>query len=111
MPWPGGPVGHARVTADRQVANAGAVYHGGLLVATSGGASTVNIYDGHGTDGELIDAYSVAASALERHVYERGLIILRGLYVDVGSNVSAFDILYAPEDPPPYQTPPPMALA
>lgn len=100
-----GPVGHGRVSADRQVIAAGGVYHGGLLKATSGGAATVDIYDGHGTDGELIDAFSVAASALERHFMERGLVIIRGLYVDVGSNVAAFDAYYAPEDPPPMWPP------
>lgn len=90
------PVSHTRVDADKKVLEPGGVYHGGLLLATSGGASTVAVYDGLDADGELIDYFSVLTSAPERHFMERGLRIIRGLFIDLGSNVSAFDVFYDP---------------
>jgi len=94
-----GPIPHTRIYADKKRLEPAAMYHGGLLLATGGGASTVAVYDGLDTSGELIDYFSVVASAHERHFMERGLIIIRGLFVDLGSNVSTFDIFYHPTPP------------
>ena len=93
---PDGPVAHQRVDADRLFAQRAAVYHGGLLVATGDGSATVAVYDGLDANGELIDYFTATTSARDRNFYERGLKLLRGLYVDIGSNVSAFDIFYEP---------------
>jgi len=90
------PFAHSRVYADRQVIQRAGVYHGGYLLATSGGTSTVNVYDGLDASGEPIDSFSVAASTPERHIYERGIVLQVGLFVDLGSYVSAFTAYYDP---------------
>jgi hypothetical protein len=90
--------GHLAVDGDGGVIRRGGVYHGGVLLATSGGASTVAVYDGLDTSGDLIDYFSVSASAGERHVDDVGIQIREGLYVDVGSNVSKLTIFYDPPE-------------
>ena len=90
------PFAHSRVFADRQLIQRAGVYHGGLLLATGDGASTVNVYDGLDTGGELIDSFSVAASTPQVRVYERGIALARGLYIDLGSNVSVFTAYFDP---------------
>jgi len=90
------PFAHSRVFADRQLIQRAGVYHGGLLLATDGGTSTVSIYDGIDTSGELIDSFSVAASTPQLRVFERGIALARGLYVDLGSNVSVFTAYFDP---------------
>ena len=93
MPWThvSKPVG-----VDTRVLYPAAVYHGGLLIATSGGASTVTVYDGIDTGGDIIDYFSVVASGHERTWSDDGIVLRRGLYIDLGSNVSAFTAFYDP---------------
>jgi len=86
--------GHAGVGADGVYLEPGWIYHGGVLKSSSGGAATVDVYDGIDTGGELIDSFQCAASARDFHVLERGLEIRRRLYVDLGSNVTAFTVYY-----------------
>ena len=90
------PFAHSQVQVDRQLVQRAAVYHGGLLLATGDGAATVAVYDGVDTSGELIDYFSVAASTPQVRVFERGITLARGLYLDVGSNVSVFTAYYDP---------------
>ena len=93
------PVGHVRVQADRQAVGRGGTYYGAVLLADAVGAATAAIYDGLDTSGELIDFLDTdAASDHDRSFFPRGLRLIRGLYVDLGSNVSAFTAYY---DPPP----------
>lgn len=92
----GYPFAHSRVYADRQLIQRAGIYHGGLLLADGVGASTVAVYDGLDTSGELIDSFSVAASTPDRHIYEKGIALRVGLYLDLGSNVSAFTAYYDP---------------
>jgi hypothetical protein len=87
---------HSRVYADRQLIQRAGVYHGGLLLADGVGASTVAVYDGLDTSGELIDYFSVATSTPDRHLYEKGIALRVGLYLDLGANVSVFTAYYAP---------------
>jgi hypothetical protein len=88
------PFAHSRVFADKQLIQRAGVYHGGLLLASGDGASTVTVYDGVDTSGEPIDSFSVAASTPQVRVFERGLNLARGLYIDLGSNVSVFTAFY-----------------
>ena len=90
------PYAHVTVDADGLVLPAGAIYHGGILLADSGGASTVAVYDGLDAGGDLIDYFSALTSARDRGVIERGVILRRGLYVNIGSNVDAFTVFYDP---------------
>ena len=90
------PYAHVSVDADGLVLPAGATYHGGLLLADSGGASTVAVYDSLAGSGDLIDYFSALTSARDRGVIERGVVLRRGLYVDLGSNVDKFTVFYDP---------------
>lgn len=90
----GRPFVHAAVQADRQVAQRGSTYHGGALKSSAVGASIVDVYDGLDANGDLIDSYQCAASSRDVHVMEEGIVIRIGLYVDLGSNVTAFTVYY-----------------
>ena len=90
------PFGHLTVDADRVAIERGGVYHGGLLLASPEGAATVAVYDGVDAGGDLIDYFSVENDLAERHVFERGIDLRVGLYVDLGSNVSRFTVYYTP---------------
>jgi hypothetical protein len=94
------PVAHRRVTADRQLVDQVAVYHGGHLLASSGGAATVDIYDGLDTDGDLIDSFRAATSTPDSSLLEPGIAIRRGLYVNLGDNVTSFVLFYEPVTQP-----------
>lgn len=96
MPNEARPYSHVKVALDTALRWAGAIYHGGVLKATSGGNSSVEVYDGFDTGGELIDAYYCAASNRDVHVLERGILVRTGLYIDKGDNVSAFTLHYEP---------------
>lgn len=85
------------VGVDSRVLKPAALYRGGLMLATSGGAATVAVYDGIDATGELIDYFSAAASGKDRNYIGPGIILKHGLYVDIGSNVSKFTIFYEPE--------------
>jgi len=91
------PVGHLAVDADGRVLKAGDTYHGGVLVAAGGGAASVTVYDGIDTGGDVIDYFYAARDAGDRHGPGKGIIIRRGLYVDLGNDVSAFTVYYKPE--------------
>ena len=90
------PFGHLYVEVDEVAAQRGAVYHGGLLLATAQDAATVSVYDGLDTSGTLIDRFAAAANSPDRHVFERGIDIRVGLYVDLGDGVSKFTVYYEP---------------
>ncbi len=85
---------HDAVDADRRVAQGPGSYWGGVLVASAAGYATVDVYDGDNTSGELIDSYVVGSLLAERHSLPGGVHFERGLYVDLGSNVSKFTISY-----------------
>ena len=90
------PFGHLTVETDKVAVQRGAIYHGGLLLATGVGAATVSLYDGLDTGGTLIDRFAAATSSADRHVFERGIDLRAGLYVDLGDNVSKFTAYYEP---------------
>ena len=87
---------HTRVQTDKVALQRGAIYHGGVLLSDGVGTSTVELYDGLSTSGELLDAFRAAVSDHESHIFERGIAIREGLYVNIGSNVSAFVLYYEP---------------
>lgn len=93
---PPAPFAHSRVYADRQLIQRAGVYHGGLLKATESEKATVDVYDGLDTSGELIDSFSAVDPARDHHVYEKGIALRVGLYIDLGSYVSVFTAYYDP---------------
>ena len=92
----GCPVSHKAVDADGRVLDPGAVYHGGILQVGSGGTGTVTVYDGVNARGDVIDYFSAATSGRDPRWLGEGIILRRGLYVDLGSNVDAFTVYYEP---------------
>ena len=93
---PPAPFAHSRVQTDRQLIQRAGVYHGGILRAAASGSASVDVYDGLDTSGEPIDRFLVAAQGHERHVYERGVALQVGLYVDISDNVTFFTAYYDP---------------
>ncbi len=87
-------IDHRKIEADKQLLLPGAVYFGGILLATSGGAATVAVYDGQDTSGDLIDYFSAAASSRDRNHLHTGIPLRTGLYVDIGSNVDEFTVFF-----------------
>ena len=91
------PVGHARVTQDRKAIQQAGVYHGAVLLSDASGAATAAFYDGHDTTGELIDYLATSgATTAARSFAARGIRLLYGLYVDLGSNVSRCTVFFDP---------------
>ena len=84
------------IGTDRKELDPAAVYHGGILLADGVGAATVAVYDGIDATGDLIDRFSAATSAHDFNYLSDGILLRRGLYVDIGSNVSAFTVFYDP---------------
>ena len=70
-------------------------YHGGVLQAAGGGAATVTVYDGSSTSDQFRDVFAAAASDVVSRWYERGVEFVRGIYVDLGPNVSNFVIFFS----------------
>lgn len=92
------PLAHCTVEVDGVALKRGVAYHGGVLLA-SGGTATVALYDGLNADtGDLIDFLRAGDGEADRHVFERGIDVREGLYVDVGSNVSKLTIYYRPQE-------------
>ena len=90
------PFGHLTVDADRLAIERGGVYHGGLLRTGTGETSTVAVYDGLDTGGDLIDYFDATRASYDRHVFERGIDLRVGLYVDLAPSVVKFTVYYEP---------------
>lgn len=90
------PRSHLAVDADGRVLYPAAIYSGGVLVATGVGAATVAVYDGIDSSGDLIDYFYAATSQRDSRWLGEGIMLRRGLYVDLGSNVSVFAVYYTP---------------
>jgi hypothetical protein len=87
-------IDHREISADKQVTLPASAYFGGLLLASGVGAATVAVYDGKDTTGDLIDYFTADTSARDRNFLPHGIRLQYGLYVDVGSNVDKFTILF-----------------
>ncbi|KKN36984.1 hypothetical protein LCGC14_0767950 [marine sediment metagenome] len=95
------PVSHRRVEVDGLVAEAGATYHGGVLVC-SGNESKVTVYDGiDASADDVIDFFYGSDNGGDHHWLEGGIAVRRGLYVDIGDRVTEFSIYLKP---PPRET-------
>ncbi len=85
---------HTLVASDRLVAHGGAAFVGGELVATSGGAAQVLIRDGVDANGEAVAQFDALTSATQRFTLDQPIIMRQGIFVDLGSNVSRFELYY-----------------
>lgn len=82
------------VEVDGRVLDAGDIFWGASIIATSGGTADFTLYDGIDSGGELLEKLTIAASSGGRVGYPFGIVLQRGLYVDIGSNVSLCRIHY-----------------
>ena len=90
----GVPLRKVRLTADVPFLAGPLLYHGGLLRATAAGASIVDVYDALAVDAALLaDAFRAAANEHDQHIFDAGLFMERGIFIDLGANVADF-ILY-----------------
>jgi len=99
-PWAGAPAafdpnpGWERLTADDQAAR-GPLLFGGIILTSDGvGAADVTIYDGQEvTGGRRFSSFKVASGLTGVFTWPP-LLFLRGLYVDIGSNVADLVAIY-----------------
>lgn len=89
-----GPVIHTRVQGDAFRLQEPAVFHGGLLVATAGGAASVNVRSGSSVDAAPVYFFRAAASEADFDFLERGIAAPQGIFVDLGVNVDVFQLFY-----------------
>lgn len=88
--------GYSRVTADSLICPEPCFLLSVCLVADAVGAATAVIRDGHNTGGEaVIDLAAVTSNKDSRH-FSTPLLFKKGLFVDVGSNVTSVLVQYLP---------------
>lgn len=91
------PVQSLAFTGDGLIIGGGLVYFGCNIVETGGAVATVNVYDGSGTGGLLVDPFSLAAAGESRNApYSRGILCERGLYIDEATGAVSGVVYYIP---------------
>lgn len=78
-----------RVTADSVLSRKACFVHGVHLTGSSGGASTATVYNGESTGDDVKIDLSCATSGRDNKRFAPPLYFDKGLYVDVGSNVTS----------------------
>jgi hypothetical protein len=73
------------------------IYYGGFLKTGAGGASTVDLFDGLSATDDPLDSFATIASGHENRYLPGGLYCMRGIFVNIGNNVTAF-VLYYDQD-------------
>lgn len=99
-PQPGAPAtdnryaGWERLTADEQAARGPLLFAGLILTSDGVGAADVTVYDGQEvTGGRRFSSFNAASGATEVFTFPP-VRFLRGLYIDIGSNVEDFVAFY-----------------
>lgn len=78
------------ITVDSPLIRGPLVYYGGVLRATSGGTGEVEVWDGLTDATDPIDYFRAAASDRDRSIIPNGVLVIRGLFVDLVANVDRF---------------------
>lgn len=78
-----------RITGDQLVSRQAALVFGVWLVAGSGGAATAAVYDGESTNDDRKIDLSCVATGHDNKRYNPPAYFEKGIYVDVGSNVTS----------------------
>lgn len=84
------------VTADKKVSNRPCFLYGCSLVAGTGGAATAVIRDGHETTSEGVIDLAALTSSYDTRKFDPPLYLKRGMFVDVGSNVTSVFVHFMP---------------
>jgi len=85
-----------RTVVDKRVSNRPCFLYAAHLVATTGGAATAVIRDGHDTSGEAVVDLAALTSSCDPREFDPPIYLKKGLYVDVGSNVTAVLVHFLP---------------
>lgn len=78
-----------RATADKKISNRPVFLYAAHLVASSVGAATAIIRDGHDTNGEAVVDLAALTSSVDPRKFDPPIYLKKGLYVDIGSNVTS----------------------
>lgn len=87
-------VSYERVTADQVVCPTPCLLYMAHLAGGSGGASTAVIRDGHSTSADAVIDLAAPASGMDFVSFDPPILLKKGLYVDVGSNVTSVLVQY-----------------
>jgi hypothetical protein len=85
---------HDLVTTDKKVSNRPCFLYGTCLVAGTGGVATAVIRDGHETASEAILDLAALTSSNDSRKFDPPLYLKKGMFVDVGSNVTSVFVHY-----------------
>jgi len=89
-------IARERVTSNQVVCLSPCFLFAVDLISDTGGVSTAAIYDGEGTKDPAVVDLAAAVSESDRARFNPPIFLRRGLYVDVGSNVTAVTVQYLP---------------
>lgn len=87
------------LTAD-QLVNEGRTLLCQLIVNASADGGSVTIYDGLNANGDLVGVFDGLAAGCNPIAFGRGVCLTRGLFVDIGSNITGVTVIYRPIDTP-----------
>lgn len=91
------PVQSLAFTGDGLIIGGSTIYFGCNIAETGASTATVNVYDGTGTGGVLIDVFAFAAGeSIHQAPYNRGVLCERGLYVDEATGAVSGVVYYLP---------------
>jgi hypothetical protein len=85
---------HDLVTVDKKVSNRPCFLYSACLVAGTGGAATAVIRDGHETASEAVLDLGALTSSNDIRKFDPPLYLKKGMFVDVGSNVTSVFVLF-----------------
>jgi hypothetical protein len=86
-------------SVDIKISNGPCFLSAAHLTASSGGAATAIIRDGHDTTGEAKIYLSALTSATDPRFFSPPLYFKRGLYIDLASNVTSVLVHFLPARP------------
>ena len=85
-----------RAVVDKKVCNRPVFLYAAHLVAGTGGVATAVIKDGHDTGGEAVVDLAALTSSCDARRFDPPIYLKKGLYVDVGSNVTSVLVHFLP---------------
>jgi hypothetical protein len=85
-----------RMTADGQAYGKPAFLYAAHLTANTSGAATATIKDGHSTAGEVKVDLAALTSSKDNRNFDPPIYCKRGIYVDVGENVTSVIVHFLP---------------
>jgi len=88
---------HDRATADKKSCNRPCFLYAAHLTADAVGPATALIRDGHDSNGDIKLDLAALTSSKDNRNFDPPLYLKKGLYLDVGSNVTSVVVHFMPE--------------